>query len=227
MLSTFFSLSTFLYLHSFIAMGFPSFTYRQLFVHPTQIPKTISLKEQVSIIIGANSGIGLEAARQCVPLEAALVIFTVRSLPKGEVAKADVLKTNPTSKTKVEVWHLDMESYDSVLAFGKRAQELPCLDIAMLNAACFKCEFETSPSTGNESSLQVNHLSTALLSLLLLPVLKKTSLTLKRPTRLTLTSSEIHLWTPFKEQNADKILARLNDKEFFGDLWIDTASPNS
>jgi retinol dehydrogenase-12 len=117
-----------------------------------------------------------------VRLGAAPVVFAVRSLPKGEAAKADILKTNPTSKTKVELWHLDMESYDSVLAFGKLAQELPRLDIAMLSAACFKYEFETSPSTGNESSMQVNHLSTALLSLLLLPVLKKTSQNLKHST---------------------------------------------
>jgi retinol dehydrogenase-12 len=96
-----------------------------------------------------------------------------------------------------------MESYDSVLAFGRRAQELPRVDIAMLNAACFKYEFETSLVTGNESSLQVNHLSAAFLSLLLLPVLKKTSLTLKRPTRLTLTSSEVHMWTHFKEREAE------------------------
>jgi retinol dehydrogenase-12 len=110
-----------------------------------------------------------------------------------------------------------MESYDSVLAFGRPAQELPRLDIAMLNAACFKYEFETSPVAGNESSLQVNHLSAAFLSLLLLPVLKKTSLTLKRPTCLTLTSSEVYMLTHLKEKEADKILARLNDKNFFGD----------
>jgi hypothetical protein len=141
---------------SVIAMGFPSFIYRQLFVHPPQIPSNISVKEQVILLTSANSSIGLEAARQCVRLGVALVIFAVRSLPKGEAAKADVLTTNARSETKVEVWHLDIESYDSVLAFGKRVQERPRLDIAMLNAACFKYEFETSPSTRNESSLQVN-----------------------------------------------------------------------
>jgi retinol dehydrogenase-12 len=185
-------------------MGFPSFIYRQLFVHLPQILSNISLKEQAILLTGANSGIVLEAARQWVRLGAALVIFAVRSLPKGKAAKADVLKTNPGSKTKVELWQLDMESYNSVLAFGKHAQELPRLDIAMLNAACFKYEFEASPSTGNESSMQVNHLSTALLSLLLLPVLKKTSQALTRPTRLTITSSEVHMSTPSKSKKQIK-----------------------
>jgi hypothetical protein len=45
-------------------MGFPSFIYRQLFVYPPQIPSTVSLKEQVILLTGANFGIGLEAARQ-------------------------------------------------------------------------------------------------------------------------------------------------------------------
>lgn len=91
------------------------------------------------------------------------------------------------------------------------------LDIAMLNAGAFKFEWVVSPTSGFESSLQVNHLSTTLLSLLLLPVLRKTSSTLGHPTRLTFTSSEVHMWTPFKEQKADNILARLNDQKFFGD----------
>lgn len=86
----------------------------------------------------------------------------------------------------------------------------------MLNAGAFKFGWTTSPSTGFESSLQINHLSTALLSLLLLPVLRKTSLDLGCPTRLTFTSSEVHMWTPFKEQETNNILARLNDKKYFG-----------
>jgi NAD(P)-dependent dehydrogenase (short-subunit alcohol dehydrogenase family) len=81
-------------------MDFPCFIYRQLFVHPPQIPSTISLKEQVILLTGANSGIGLEAAHQYVRLEAALVIFAVRSLPNGEAAKADVLRTNPLRELK-------------------------------------------------------------------------------------------------------------------------------
>lgn len=206
-------------------MGYLSFLYRQAFVHPPQIPPTVSLKKQAVLITGANSGIGLEAARQCVGLEAEVVILAVRmympldsypnppgsstqlqihlchpkltskssgSMEKGEVAKAGILKSNPTSKSHVEIWELDMESFDSVLAFGKRSQDLPQLDIAMLNAGTFKFDWSTSPTSGIESSLQVNHLSTALISLLLLPVLRKTSKVLQRPSRLTFTSSEVH-----------------------------------
>jgi retinol dehydrogenase-12 len=86
----------------------------------------------------------------------------------------------------------------------------------MLNAGVFKFEWTTS-SSGIESSLQVNHLSTALLALLLLPVLRKTAQESGHPARLTITSSEVHMWTSFEEQKAENILARLNDQQFFGD----------
>ncbi|CZR56755.1 related to enoyl-CoA hydratase/isomerase [Phialocephala subalpina] len=198
-------------------MTFAGFLFRQAFVHPPQIPSDVTLKDRTVIITGANSGIGLEAARQCVQMKAKTVILAVRSSSKGEAAKKDILSTNPGSSTDVEVWLLDMESFESVLAFGERASKLPSLYIAMLNAGVFKFEWTTSPTSGIESSLQVNHLSTALLSLLLLPVLRKTATDTGHPTRLTITSSEVHMWTPFKEQKAEKILDRLNDKEFFGD----------
>ena len=198
-------------------MGYASFLYRQIFVPPPPIPPTTSLKDRTVLISGANSGIGLEAARQCVKLEAKLLVLAVRTISKGEEAKESILRSHPTSKTQVEVWHLNMESFDSVVAFGKRAQALPRLDIAMLNAGAFKFQWTTSKSSGMESSLQVNHLSTALLSLLIVPILRKTSLDLEHPSRLTFTSSEVHMWTPFKEQKAGNILAHLNDKTYFKD----------
>jgi NAD(P)-dependent dehydrogenase (short-subunit alcohol dehydrogenase family) len=151
-------------------MGFPSFVFRQIFVHPPQLPPILSLKNQAILITGSNAGIRLEAARQCVKLDASILILAVRNVPKGETAKADILKSNPTSRTQVEVWNLDQESIKSVIAFGKRVQRLPRLDVAILNAAVFKFDWSTSPETSFESSLQINHLSTAILTLYLLPV---------------------------------------------------------
>ncbi|RDL30819.1 uncharacterized protein BP5553_10164 [Venustampulla echinocandica] len=198
-------------------MGYLSYLYRQFFDHPPPIPLSTSLKGQTVLVTGANSGIGLEAARQCVRLDASLVILAVRSKDKGEAAKEDILKSNSGSQSLVEVWLLDLESFKSVIAFGKRAQELPRLDVAMLNAGVFKFEWGTSPA-GVESSLQTNHLSTALLSLLLLPVLRTTSHVRKSPPRLTFSSSEVHMWTSFKEKKADNILEHLNDKQHCKDF---------
>lgn len=105
-------------------MTFAGYLLRQVFVHPPQLPETLDLQGQTILITGANSGIGLEAARQCARLGATTLILAVRTIAKGEEAKANILKTSPKSKTDVQVWALDLESFDSVLAFGKRAQGL-------------------------------------------------------------------------------------------------------
>lgn len=51
-------------------------------------------------------------------------------------------------------------------------QDLSRLDIVILNARVFGSGFNIVPETGHENSVQVNYLSTMLLSILLLPVLK-------------------------------------------------------
>ena len=197
-------------------MSFPSFVFHQLFVRLAQLSPEISLKDQNIPITGSNTGIGLGAARQCVKVDANNLIFAVRNIFKGKAAKADILKSNSASKTRVEVWNLNQGFIKSVNAFGKRVQGLPRLGVAILNAAIFKFDWSTSPETGIESSLQGNHLTTALLTLYLLPILGKTSRELKQPTGLAATSSEVALWTPFKEQKLERILDCLNDQEYFG-----------
>jgi NAD(P)-dependent dehydrogenase (short-subunit alcohol dehydrogenase family) len=132
-------------------MGLPSFiSVNSSFIRLPQLPTTLSLKGQTILITGSNTGIGLEAARQCVKLDANILILAVRSISKGEAAKADILQTNTASKTQVEVWNLDQESVKSVTTFGKRVQGLPRLDVVILNAAIFKFEYSTSSETGFE-----------------------------------------------------------------------------
>jgi retinol dehydrogenase-12 len=107
------------------------------FVHSPQIPRTISLKDQTILITGSNTAIGLEVARQYVKLRANFLILAVRNTSKGEAAKADI-KSNPMAITQAEVWNLDQGPFESVIAFRKHVQELPRLDVAILNAALFK-----------------------------------------------------------------------------------------
>lgn len=63
-------------------MGFLSFVYRQLTFKIPQLPPHLNLKDKTILITGSNSGIGLEAARYCVELEAKLLILAVREYPK-------------------------------------------------------------------------------------------------------------------------------------------------
>jgi NAD(P)-dependent dehydrogenase (short-subunit alcohol dehydrogenase family) len=125
---------------------------------------------RVIIVTGATSGIGEEAAYKFSALGASKVILTARDFKKGELTKAK-LEARLKGKGQLEVWELDMMSYDSINAFAKRANELDHLDIAVLNAGTRRTTFNIS-SHGWEEDLQVNAISTTLLALLLLPKLK-------------------------------------------------------
>lgn len=194
-------------------MGFVGFMYRQKMVHPQPIiPK--NLAGQTVVVTGSNVGIGLAAIHLLMDFKVSRVIMAVRTPSKGEEAKQTLLRTNPACL--IEIWPLDMESLDSVVAFGKRAQELDRLDVVLLNAGVKKQEWERSRLTGHETTVQVNHYSTALLSLLLLPPLKATAAGYRKPSRITITSSEVHMWTSFKERTAPRILDELDDEKNWG-----------
>jgi len=182
-------------------------------VHPQPIPRQ-DLSGQTVLVTGSNVGIGLAATRLFMDFKVSRVIMAVRTPSKGEVAKADLLKAHPGCS--VEVWALDMDSFDSVIAFGKRPQGLDRLDIVLLNAGVKKQEWELNKVTGHETTIQVNHFSTALLSLLLLPPLKATAIKYVKPSDMTITSSEVHMWTSFKERTAPKILDELDNEVTWG-----------
>ena len=193
-------------------MGFVGFMYRQLFFKPKPIPADLSLAGRTVIVTGSNTGLGLEAAREIVAHDADYIILGVRSLSKGEQARKELLSTHPRSD--IEVWELDCESFESVIKFSERAKALDRLDLVLLNAGTSKIEWIKSP-TGHETTVQVNHLATALLSILLLPPLQSTSKQSKTPSRMTITSSEVHMWTPMKERSAPNILHKMDEKSTF------------
>ncbi|KAL7267641.1 hypothetical protein RUND412_009764, partial [Rhizina undulata] len=187
----------------------------QLFLQnlPLPLPRK-NFTNQTVIVTGSNTGLGREAALHYVRLGAARVILAVRSLPKGESAKA-YIEAATSRLDVVEVWKLDMSSFPSVNAFITKARELPRLDQVVLNAAVAVTTWEVTED-GWESSLQVNALSTALLGLGLLPHLIKSAKSNKdvKP-HLTIISSSLHSSTPFVERKADDILAKMNEKQHF------------
>ena len=186
------------------------------FVSIPSLPLTLRLEGQTVLITGGNTGLGLATARKCVGLGAERVILAVRSMAKGDTAKTSIQQSHPSSLTKIDVWDVDLQSFESVLAIGKRAATLPRLDVALLNAGVFKFEWSTS-TNGFETGLQVNHLATALLALTLLPTLKKTARNIGRPSRLTFTSAETHMFTKFVEQSAENSIKQLNKEDMYKD----------
>ncbi|KAK8024075.1 short-chain dehydrogenase reductase family [Apiospora rasikravindrae] len=171
------------------------FLYRQ-FTKPKPTPAGISLTGQVALVTGSNVGIGLAACRQLLELGLSHLVMGVRSPTRGEAA-ADLLRRQFPAAV-VNVWPLDMESYGSVRDFAARCATLPRLDIAILNAGLMKLAYSVVAATGHETSLQVNYLSTALLAILLLPILKKSKSKSKssRPPVLSIVGSDLVYSTP-------------------------------
>ncbi|KAF2705048.1 NAD(P)-binding protein [Pleomassaria siparia CBS 279.74] len=152
------------------------------------------------IVTGANVGLGKEAARHFVKLGASTVILAVRSIERGETAKADIEKTTGV-KDVVQVWLLDLSKYQSVQDFAARVvKELPRLDIALLNAGIATGKFAMAEE--NESTITINVVSTILLTLLLLPKLKQTAAKFNVRPNLTIVSSDVHAWARFTERTA-------------------------
>ena len=186
------------------------FLYGQLLVIPP--PPTKSYHGQVVIVTGANGGLGLEAARHLVTLGAQKVILAVRSLEKGEAAKALIVDSmdREDAAAVIEVWHLDLSSYDSVLRFSERANTLPRIDVVLENAAIVTITFRKAEE--DESTITTNVISTFLLALLILPKLRETATRIGTQTHLVVVSSDAHKFVTFPERKSDRIFDKLNDQ---------------
>ena len=204
--------------------GFLEFFYSQFFTY-LPYPKQ-SFSGQTIIVTGSNTGLGLEAARHFTRLNAAKVILAVRSNSRGEAAKESI-ETSTNRKGVVEVWQLDLGSYESVKEFAKKAEGLDRLDALVENAGVARRVW--SVLEDNESTITTNVVSTFLLGLLLLPKLRETGQEFNTTPHLAVTCSEVHSWTPFNERKSKSIFDALNDKETanMADRYISTFSISS
>lgn len=106
---------------------------------PTPSSLGYDLTGRIALVTGSNVGVGLETARHFASLGAKKVILGVRTVEKGDKAREEILdglrKAGKDKLPEVEVWELNMASFESVKAFAKRAEkELDRLDVAVLNA---------------------------------------------------------------------------------------------
>ncbi|KAF2868653.1 short chain dehydrogenase [Massariosphaeria phaeospora] len=171
-------------------------------------PPSISFAGQTVIITGGNTGLGLTCGEYMLKHQLTHLIIGSRSLERGEHAAAPLRKAFP--KASIDVWALDMISYESIQAFVVKCNTLPRLDTAILNAGMTQAQWHINPSTGHEDIFQVNYLSTALLSILLLPLLKSKSPP-NTPGRLLLIGSGTALSAPFTNRNADPLIPSFDD----------------
>lgn len=85
---------------------------------------------------------------------------------------------------------MDLNSYASVKAICKRAEELKRLDIVVENAGIAVPTYEEVE--GMESTITVNVISTFLMALLLLPTLRKSALKYNTIPHLVIVASDAH-----------------------------------
>ncbi|KAJ8610235.1 hypothetical protein MRB53_038638 [Persea americana] len=186
---------------------FPNVFYDNQFRAKPQwpLPQT-SLQGMTAIVTGASSGLGYEAARQLLDLGLTNLIIAVRSPSKGEAA-ASQLKVGH-ARANIEVSDLDMSSYTSVLNFAKRVEAIPNrIDVVVLNAGVARLNFNAIKETGHEECLQVNYLSTMLLTMLLIPKLRSQS---GPPPHITIVNAALTLAAKFPNKDAVPLLPNLD-----------------
>ena len=198
--------------HSFSAMAAMIKVFKNKWITP---PKEVheDYTGRNIIVTGATSGIGKEAVFKFAKLGAAKVIMAARDMKKGESVKS-ALEARLGRKGQLEVWEMDMMSYDSVEAFAKRAHELDHIDVAILNAGARRVAFIQS-AHGWEEDIQVNTLSTTLLAILLLPKLKQSKQHTGKTPILEFVNSGLHqnaIVAPEVRQNPS-VLDYYNKKE--------------
>ncbi len=121
-----------------------------------------------AIVTGANSGLGLVAARE-LARRGASVTLAVRNTEKGEHAATAIREAEPSAQ--VRVMALDLADLDSIRAFAD-AREGIGLDLLVNNAGVMALPRRTTKD-GFEMQIGTNHLGHFALTGLLLPMLGK------------------------------------------------------
>jgi NAD(P)-dependent dehydrogenase (short-subunit alcohol dehydrogenase family) len=193
---------------------FPNVFYRNQFREKPIWPAPgTSLSGKTAIITGGNTGLGYETAVQLLDLKLSHLVLAVRSPKKGEEAATKLRQLHP--EANIEVWELDLDFYDSIQAFARRAAaKLPRIDIVILNAGLMRLGFSTVKSTGHQETIQVNYLSTVLLAIVLLPILKTRSPP-GQPAHLTIVGAALALNAKFPNKDANPLLPSFDDPKTF------------
>ncbi|XP_054158853.1 retinol dehydrogenase 12-like [Oppia nitens] len=137
----------------------------------TRLPK--SLKGKVVVITGANTGIGKINATLMAKL-GAKVVMACRDMAKAHIAAEDVAKeAKQSDDDNVVVMKLDLSSLASVRQFAKELSEkVSQIDILINNAGVMMCP-HWKTDDGFEMQFGTNHLGHFLMTLLLLPLLRR------------------------------------------------------
>jgi NAD(P)-dependent dehydrogenase (short-subunit alcohol dehydrogenase family) len=137
---------------------------------------------RLAVVTGANSGTGREAARRLAEA-GAHVVMAVRTVAKGEAARAEILAAHPGAS--LEVRRIDLADLATVREFADRlsGDGIP-LDLLVNNAGVMVPPTRMTTADGFELQFGSNYLGPFALTMRLLPLL----LTATSPRVVTMSS---------------------------------------
>ncbi|MBT8398544.1 MAG: SDR family oxidoreductase [Gemmatimonadetes bacterium] len=124
------------------------------------------MKDQISVVTGANSGVGFETALMLAE-EGGTVVLVCRDQEKGDDALRRIRTQVPNADLRLEI--ADLANMGEVRELGRKlSSEHPGLHLLVNNAGVYRAGLEKTVD-GFERTLAVNHLSHFLLTHLVLP----------------------------------------------------------
>lgn len=139
-----------------------------------------SLKGQVIVITGGNTGLGLESAKR-LAAAGATIVMTSRNLTKGaravQIVQEYVNSQNGDNNAKVYAAPLDLCDMESVKAFPAAIKQIlptgTTIDVLMNNAGVMAIPELEITKDGFEKTFQTNHLGHFGLTALMMPLLSQ------------------------------------------------------
>ncbi|KAF7371442.1 hypothetical protein MSAN_00781200 [Mycena sanguinolenta] len=188
------------------------FVRNQLATQPPVVK--VDLTGKTAIVLGANTGLGFEAAKHFATMNPGRLILACRNQTKGQAAVNNIKTT--TGYTRAELQILDLANFGSVKKFADNFErDGERVDILVANAATLMDKYEPTED-GWETAFQVSCLSTPLVALVLLPAMMRTAREHSTFPRLVVVSSEVHYWASIEKavrENPD-MLKTLGSAEY-------------
>ncbi|ORX36971.1 hypothetical protein BD324DRAFT_651444 [Kockovaella imperatae] len=157
---------------------------------------TESYVGRCALVTGANGAYGSRACKLFASRGIkTLVMVDVMDCERLKREIEEELKAEKKPVPDVLVWQVDLMTFAGCEALGAKLETLGHLDHALLTAGILSFKRKESPE-GWETSIQVNYLSTALVSLLMLPHLKASSGNPNPPTLTFVTTFGIYPASP-------------------------------
>lgn len=156
------------------------------------------MKNKISIVTGANSGIGKVTAL-ALAKQGFTVVMMCRNRAKAEAAREEIIRLS--GNNQVEIIQVDFASQRQIReAAAQFLAKYDQLDVLVNNAGFLASDKRELTEDGIEATFAVNHLGYFLLTGLLMPALEKAAAE-NGEARVVSVASEAHRYAPFSLDN--------------------------